>query len=148
MDVLTRGKEDAQTPMQVMSRFFAAYDNYDIEGMLSLHTDDALWTWIDPAKKIPQFGPDGKLTGAGKEGIRKLFEMDRGRGGFTGYILFSEVQGDTVSTIEIWENKGTREVGVPFITKSRYRLSGDKIAEWTWVVSPESTRRRFAAPGA
>ena len=50
-----------------------------------------------------------------------------------------------MSTIELWQNDITRAVGVPLVTKSLYRLRGDKIAEWTWVVSPESTTRLMAA---
>lgn len=147
MDINEGLAPDEQAVMQLISRFFAAYDSYDIEGMLSLHTDDVVWTWIDPGKNIPAFGPEGKVVGTGKQEIRKFFEMDRGAAGFTGYILWSEVQGDTVDTVEIWQNDMARAVNVPLITKSRYRLRGDKIAEWTWITSPESTRR-FAAAAA
>jgi ketosteroid isomerase-like protein len=127
-----------------MSRFFAAYDTYDIQGMLSLHTDDAVWTWVDPGKHF-KWGPEGKLVGKGKEGIRKLFEMDRGKFGFTGYILWSDISGDTVETIEIWQNELSRKAAIPVIAKSRYRFLGDKIAEWTFIVSPESSRRWMEA---
>jgi len=47
------GDSSEQPQMQVTNRLFAAYDAYDIEGMLALHTDDAVWTWIDPGKNIP-----------------------------------------------------------------------------------------------
>ncbi len=154
-DFTRRGKEimiinetDASNQqMQVINRFFAAYDAYDIEGMLSLHTDDAIWTWIDPGKNLPIFGPEGKLIATGKQEIRKFFEMDRGEYGFTGYILWSDVQGETVNAIELWHNDSARAISVPLITKSCYRFRGDKIGEWTWIPSPESTRRSVAAGG-
>ena len=136
---------DEHRSMQVINRFVGAYNSYDIDAMLGLQTDDVTWTWIDPGKKFPQFGPEGKIVGTGKKEIRKLFDMDRGELGFNGYILFSELQGNAVSTIELWQNDITRAVGVPLVTKSLYRLRGDKIAEWTWVVSPESSTRLMAA---
>ena len=37
-----RDVSDEQTQMEVISRLFAVYDVYDVEGMLSLHTDDAV----------------------------------------------------------------------------------------------------------
>jgi len=73
--------------------------------------------------------------------------MDRGQYGFTGHILWSEVQGKTVTAIELWHNERARAISVPLITKSRCCFRGDKIAEWTWVPSPESTRRFVAAGG-
>jgi ketosteroid isomerase-like protein len=138
---------DEQSQMQVINKLFAAYDAYDVEGMLSLHTDDVVWTWIDPGKNIPSFGPEGKLIAKGKEEIRKFFELDRGKRGYTGYILWSEVQGNTVNAIELWHNELGRSIGVPLITKSCYRFRGAKIAEWTWVPSPESTRGLVAGGG-
>ena len=136
---------DEHRSMQVINRFVGAYNSYDIDTMLGLQTDDVTWTWIDPGKKFPQFGPEGKIVGTGKQEIRKLFDMDRGELGFNGCILFSELQGNALSTIELWQNDITRAVGVPLVTKSLYRLRGDKIAEWTWVVSPESSTRFMAA---
>ena len=138
---------DEQSQMQAVNRLFVAYDDYDVEGMLALHADDAVWTWIDPGKNIPEFGPEGKLIATGKQEIRKFFELDRGQKGYTGYILWSEVHGNTVTTIELWHNERTRTISVPLIAKSSYRLRGDKIAEWTWIPSPESTRRFVAAGG-
>ena len=34
----------------VMDQFFEAYKTYDMDKMLALHTDDAVWTWIDRVK--------------------------------------------------------------------------------------------------
>jgi ketosteroid isomerase-like protein len=138
---------DEQSQMQVINRLFAAYDAYDVEAFLSLYTDDAVWTWIDPGKNIRWLGPEGKLIAKGKEEIRKYFELDRGQLGYTGYILWSEAQGNTVNAIELWHNERGRAIGVPLICKSCYRFRGDKIAEWTWVPSPESTRRLVAGGG-
>jgi len=42
MVIKDRDVSDEQTQMEVISRFFAAYDVYDVEGMWSLHTDDAV----------------------------------------------------------------------------------------------------------
>ncbi|WAC07397.1 MAG: nuclear transport factor 2 family protein [Thermodesulfobacteriota bacterium] len=131
--------------MQIVNQFVAAYNSYDTNAMLALHTDDAIWNWIDPGKNFPQFGPEGMAVGTGKQEIRKLFDMDRGKYGFNGWILFSELQGNAVSTIELWQNDTTRAFGVPLVTKSLYRLRGNKIAEWTWVVSPETSTRLMAA---
>lgn len=131
--------------MQIINQFITAYNSYDINAMLALHTDDAIWTWIDPGKNFPQLGPEGKIVGIEKHEIRKLFDWDRGENGFTGWIVFSELQGDAVSTIELWQNDDTRAIGVPLVTKSLYRLRGDKIAEWIWILSPESSARFMAA---
>ena len=131
--------------MQIINQFVAAYNSYDTNAMLALHTDDAIWTWIDPGKNFDWFGPEGKIVGTGKHGIQKLFDKDRGEYGFKGWILFSELQGNDVNTIELWENDTTRAFGVPMVTRSLYRLRGNKIAEWTWVVSPESSTRLAAA---
>ena len=46
--------------MQTMDLFFEAYRIYDMDKMLSLHTDDTVWTWIDPGKNLPILGPEGK----------------------------------------------------------------------------------------
>ncbi len=67
--------------------------------------------------------------------------MDRGEGGYTGWILFSELQGNDVSTIEMWQSDLTRAFALPLVTKSLYRFRGARIVEWTWVVSPEITAR-------
>jgi hypothetical protein len=136
---------DEHPSMQIINQFVAAYDSYDTNVMLALHTDDAMWTWIDPGKNIPWFGPEGKVVGTGKQEIRKLFDKDRGEKGYKGWILFSELQGNAVSTIELWQSDTTRAFGLPLVTKSLYRLRGDKIAEWTWVVSPEISTRLMAA---
>jgi len=134
-----------QGMMDIMSKFFVAYNTYDIDGVMSLHTDDVVWTWIDPGKNFPNFGPEGKLVGKGKQEIKKLFDEDRKALGFTGYILWSEIKGDTVETIEIWQNDLSRKAAIPVITKSQYRFLGNKIAEWTWITSPESSRRFMEA---
>jgi hypothetical protein len=42
MVINDRDVSDERTQMEVISRFFAAYDVYDVEGMWSLHTDDAV----------------------------------------------------------------------------------------------------------
>lgn len=126
---------------QVMDEFFAAYRANDVDKLLALHTDDATWTWIDPAKKFPVFGAEGKWVETGKDGIRKMFKFDRGEGGFTGYMLWSEVQGNTVKATELWESDYSHQIDVPLITQSTYTLRDGKIAEWLWVVSPESSTR-------
>ena len=54
---------DEQSQMQVINKLFAAYDAYDVEGMLSLHTDDVVWTWIDPGKNIPSFAASSTKLG-------------------------------------------------------------------------------------
>jgi hypothetical protein len=136
---------DEHPSMQIINQFVAAYNSYDTNVMLALHTDDAIWTWIDPGKNFPWFGPKGKLVGTGKQEIRKLFDKDRGEYGYNGWILFSELKGNAVSTIELWQNDTTRALGLPLVTKSLYRLRGDKIAEWTWVVSPETSARLVGA---
>ena len=39
-----------EAAMNVMDQFFEAYRTYDMDKMLSLHTDDAVWTWIDQVR--------------------------------------------------------------------------------------------------
>ena len=46
---------DEHRSMQVINRFVAAYNSYDIDAMLGLQTDDVTWTWIDPGKNFPVF---------------------------------------------------------------------------------------------
>ena len=127
--------------MQTMDLFFEAYRMYDMDKMLSLHTDDAVWTWIDPGKNLPILGPEGKWSGTGKDEIRAMFELDRGQYGFSGYIVWSSVDGDTVAATELWESDYAHEIDVPLITQSTYKLRDGKIAEWVWSVSPESSGR-------
>ncbi len=130
--------------MQIIHQFIEAYNSNDINGLLALHTEDAIWIWIDPGKNVRDWGPEGKAVGMGKEEIRKMFDMDRGEGGYTGWILFSELQGNDVSTIELWQSDLTRTFGLPLVTRCLYRFQGDRIVEWTWVVSPEITSRLAA----
>ena len=134
--------------MTVMDQFFEAYETYDTDKLLSLHTDDAVWTWIDPGKNFPDFGPEGKMVGTGKDEIRAMFDYDRGGAGFSGYIVFSDVQGNRVTATELWESDWTREIDAPLVTKSTYTLRDGKIAEWVWTVSPESSRRVMNTPSA
>jgi hypothetical protein len=68
--------------VQVLDQFFEAYRTYDMEMMLSLQTDGVVWIWIDPGKNFPQFGPEGRWVGTGKDAIRAMFELDRGSLGF------------------------------------------------------------------
>ena len=127
--------------MDMMEQFFEAYRVYDIDKMLLLHTDDAVWTWIDPGKNFPRFGPEGRWVGTGKDEIRVMFEYDRGEAGFSGYMVWSDVQGNRVTATELWESDWTHTIDVPLITESTYMLRDGKIAEWVWTVSPESSRR-------
>jgi ketosteroid isomerase-like protein len=64
--------------MSVMDQFFAAYSAYDMDKMLSLQTDDVVWTWIDPGKNF--WPPEGVRAGASKDEIRVMFDEDRGQG--------------------------------------------------------------------
>jgi steroid delta-isomerase-like uncharacterized protein len=130
-----------ETAMKVMDQFFDAYRTYDMNKMLSLHTDDVVWTWIDSGKSLPVLGPEGKLVGTGKDGIRAMFDLDRGQYGFSGYIVWSSADGDTVTATELWDSDYAHEIDVPLITQSTYKLRDGKIAEWVWTVSPESSRR-------
>ena len=130
-----------EAAMGVIEDFLGAYEAYDVDRMLALHTDDATWTWIDPGKNFPDFGPEGKLVGSGKEAIQAMFDTDRGELGMVGYILFADVQGDTVNATELWENDYTRAIDTPLITQSTYKVRNGKVAEWVWTVSPESSRR-------
>ncbi len=134
-------QQEQEAVMQVIEQFFEAYRTYDMDTMLSLHTDDAVWTWIDPGKNLPLFGPEGKWVGTGKDEIRAMFEVDRGQYGFSGYILWSEVHGHTVKATELWESDYSHQIDVPLITQSTYKLHQGKIAEWTWSVSPVSSWR-------
>ena len=130
-----------EAAMGVIEQFLDAYKTYDVDKMLALHTDDATWTWIDPGRNFPDFGPEGNLVGNGKEAIKAMFDTDRGELGMVGYILFSDVRGDTVRTTELWENDYTRALDAPLITQSTYRVRDGKISSWEWIVSPESSRR-------
>ncbi|MBW7885468.1 MAG: ester cyclase, partial [Caldilineaceae bacterium] len=47
---------------------------------------------------------------------------------------------------ELWGNDWTRKIDVPLITKSTYTLRDGKIAEWVWIVSPESSYRMMNTP--
>jgi len=127
--------------MQVMDEFFAAYRANDIDKLLALHTDDAVWTWIDPGKNFAAFGAEGKWVETGKDGIRKMFKFDRGEGGFTGYMLWSVVNGNTVKATELWESDYSHQIDVPLISESTYTLRNGKIAARLWVVSAESSKR-------
>ncbi|MCB0052746.1 MAG: hypothetical protein KDE24_24750, partial [Caldilinea sp.] len=111
-----------EAAMGVIEDFLGAYEAYDVDRMLALHTDDATWTWIDPGKNFPDFGPEGKLVGSGKEAIQAMFDTDRGELGMVGYILFADVQGDTVNATELWENDYTRAIDTPLITQSTYKV--------------------------
>ncbi|MFZ1769711.1 MAG: ester cyclase, partial [Caldilinea sp.] len=128
-----------EAAMAVMDQFFEAYKAYDMDKMLALQTDDVVWTWIDPGKNF--WAPEGVRAGKGKEEIRAMFEEDRGAGGVTGYILWADVSGDTVTATELWESTFTHAIDVPMITHSTYKLRDGKIAEWVWSVSPESSKR-------
>ncbi len=131
--------------MQIINQFINLYNMYDTNSMLALHTEDAIWTWIDPGNNFSWFGHEGKVVCKGKQEIRKLFDYDRGELGFTGLILFSELQGNAVSTIELWQNDTTHAFELPLVTKSLYRFHEDKISEWTWIVSPVTTTQLMAA---
>lgn len=134
-------QQTEKAAMQVMDQFFAAYRTNDIDKLLALHTPDAVWTWIDPGKNFPAFGAEGKWVESGSEGIRKMFKFDRGEGGFTGYMLWSTMQGNTVKATELWESDYSHQIDVPLITESTYTLRDGKIAAWLWIVSPESSGR-------
>jgi hypothetical protein len=54
------------------------------------------------------------------------------------------LQGNDVSTIELWQSDLTRTFGLPLVTKCLYRIHEARIVEWTWVVSPEITSRLAA----
>ena len=97
-------QQTEKAAMAVMNQFFEAYRVYDMDKILSLHTNDAVWTWIDPGKNFPAFGAEGIWVGTGKDEIAEMFKFDRGEGGFTGYILWSQVQGNTIKTTELWES--------------------------------------------
>lgn len=127
--------------MDVLEQFFEAYREYDVDKMLALHTEDAVWTWIDPAQRFPHFGPEGRWVGAGKDEIRAMFEFDRGEAGFSGYMVWWEVQGDTVTATELWASDYAYQIRVPLVTRSTYTLRDGKIVAWEWTVSPESSRR-------
>jgi steroid delta-isomerase-like uncharacterized protein len=142
----TEAQETQEATMGVVEQLFEAYEDYDREKILSLHTDDAVWTWIDPGKNFPVFGPEGRQVGVGKEAILAMFDSDRGELGFAGYILFSEAQGATVRATEFWANDYARAICVPLITQSTYRLRDGKIAEWEWIVSPASSWRLMNTP--
>lgn len=134
-------QQTEKAAMAVMNQFFEAYRVYDMDKMLSLYTDDAVWTWIDPGKNFPAFGAEGIWVGTGKAEIAEMFEFDRGEGGFIGYILWSQVQGNTIKTTELWESDYSHEIDVPLITQSIYTLREGKISDWHWTVSPESSTR-------
>jgi uncharacterized protein (TIGR02246 family) len=129
----------------VIDDFYAAYEAFDVAKLLSLHTDDAVWTWADPGKNFPDFGPEGKSVGIGHETIQAMFEADRGELGFTGYPLWSEVDGNVVRAIELWQNDYGRAIDVPIVTQSVYTLRDGKIADWVWTVSPASSERFMQA---
>ncbi len=141
--------ESAQkAAMEVMDQFFEAYRTYDTEKMLSLQTDDAVWTWIDPGKNFPDFGPEGILVGTGQDEIQAMFEYDRGAAGMSGYMVWSDVRGNQVTATEIWESDWTKEIDSPLVTESTYTLRDGKIAEWIWTVSPESSWRLMNIPSS
>jgi hypothetical protein len=83
--------------MEVMAQFYEAYRTYDTDLLLSLHTDDAVWTWIDEGKNFPNFGPEGIWVGTGKDEIRAMFDFDRGAQGFSGYSVWMKVSGNNVT---------------------------------------------------
>jgi len=141
-------QQDKAAVMDVMDQFFEAYRVYDMDKMLSLQTDDVVWTWIDPGKNFTDFGPEGKMVGTGKDEVRAMFDFDRGGAGFSGYMVWSEVQGNRVIATELWESDWTHEIDAPLITKSTYTLRDDKIATWVWTVSPESSWRFMNTPNA
>lgn len=60
--------------IEVIDQFLEAYESYDMEKLLALHADDAVWTWLDSGKNFPDFGPDGVLIGSGKDAIQAMFE--------------------------------------------------------------------------
>lgn len=134
-------QQTEKAALQVMDQFFAAYRADDIDKLLALHTPDAVWTWIDPGKNFPAFGAEGKWVESSPDGIRKMFKFDRGEGGFTGYMLWSTVQGNTVKATELWESDYSHQIDVPLIAESTYTLRDGKIAAWLWIVSPESSGR-------
>lgn len=138
--------EAAAAAQQVMAQFYQAYNDYDMDAMLALHTDDAVWTWIDEGKNFAEFGPEGKLIGPTKEAIAAMFTSDRGEGGFTGYPLWTSVQGDTVTAVELWNNDYGRAIDAPLIVRSTYTLRDGKIANWIWRVAAESSRRMMNTP--
>lgn len=134
-------QEAEKAALEVMDQFYKAYDDYDMDAMLALHTDNAVWTWIDEGKNFPDFGPEGKLVGPGKEAIGAMFTSDRGEGGFTGYPLWTSVEGDTVEAVELWNNDYGRAIDAPLIVRSTYTLREGKIADWVWSLAAESSRR-------
>ncbi len=140
------GESKDAAVMEVMAQFYEAYRAYDTELLLSLHTEDAVWTWIDEGKNFPNFGPEGIWVGTGADEIRAMFDFDRGESGITGYSLWIDVNGNNVKATEVWESAYTHAIDVPLIAQSTYRLSHGKISEWTWRVSAESSSRFMTTP--
>lgn len=138
--------EGKQNVMDVIDQFFAAYETYDTDKLLALHTDDAVWTWIDEGKNFPNFGPEGIWIGTGREEIGAMFDFDRGESGITGYILWADVSGNNVKTVEVWESAYSHAIDVPLIARSTYKLNQGKITEWEWRVSAESSGRFMNTP--
>lgn len=136
---------EKEAAMAVMDQFYEAWNAYDVESMLALQTDDAVWTLVDPGKYHPALGPEGKRVGSSNDEIRAMFDLHRRELGATGYALWTEVDGDTVRATELWESDYTHEIDVPIISRSSYVLRDGKIAEWVWSCSPESTRRLIGA---
>ena len=51
-----------EAALGVVDQFLQAYEAYDTDKLLSLHTDDAVWTWIDPGKNFPDFAQRGSQS--------------------------------------------------------------------------------------
>jgi predicted ester cyclase len=138
--------QEEKAAMAVIDQFFKAYEDYDVDTLLSLHTDDATWTWIDPGKNFPDFGPEGIMAGKGKAEIAAMFKYNRGDNGFTGYPVWTTVHGNTVEITGQWNNDYGREIGVPLVAHATFRLRQGKIYDWVWTCSPESSRRYMNTP--
>ena len=63
------------------------------------------------------------MVGTGKDEIQAMFAMNRGDYGYTGYPLWSTVQGDTVTITGLWNNDFGREIGVPLIAHATFTLT-------------------------
>jgi ketosteroid isomerase-like protein len=131
--------EEEKANLAVVEKFFALYNDQDSEAIGELLTDDVVWTRVDPSKYLWL----GSRAGEGVEGALAMYADDQSNTMWNMWVSLvdARVEGDTVQTLELWENGLLRRLRTPLVERSTFHIRDGKIAEWEAAFTELGTQR-------
>jgi ketosteroid isomerase-like protein len=133
---------ETATAETVVKGFIEAQNAGDVDGALAYLADDAVIQFIPP----PEPAGDGVFMG--KEEIRGWYEFLAGGGG-ANELSNVRVNGDRVTALLRFRDKGLEQIGVDFLDYDwAVTVKDGKIQGYTLTATEESLEKLTAAPAA